>query len=220
MRRVWVAVICVLLLVAAAAWSVFYATVGRNILSDRLSDWAERRASPLLYRAALAVNPYDTDSRLWLAEHWRKTGDLPRAEALLREGAAEYALGPELFLALAVMQVEDGRLDDACATLDSVPEGWLSRRVALLRPENAEAPPSGRYAAGRTFPLEGGGGMAWYRLNAGLWTLYGAPLELQEGRHRLEVLTLDEHCVPSPVAEYWYTVEQPLRTAGTGSTGS
>ena len=60
---------------------------------------------------------------------------------------------------------------------------------------------------GRRFPLEGGDGMAWYRLNAGLWTLYGAPLELGEGRHRLEVLTLDAHGVPSPVAEYRYTVE-------------
>ena len=207
MRRVWVAVICVLLLVAAAAWSVFYATVGRNILSDKLSAWAERRGSPLLYRAALAVNPYDTEARLWLAEHWRKSGQLSRAEGLLREGAADYALGPELFLALAVMQVEDGRLDDACATLDGVPEGWLSRRVSLLRPENAQAPPSGSYAAGRAFPLEGGEGRAWYRLNQGLWTLYGAPLELQTGRHRLEVLTLDGHGVPSPVEEYRYTVE-------------
>ena len=87
MRRIWVAVVCVLLLVTAAICSVFYATVGRNILSDKLSVWAERRGSPLLYRAALSVNPYDTESRLWLAEHWRKAVLIRRRRHFHRRSA-------------------------------------------------------------------------------------------------------------------------------------
>jgi hypothetical protein len=37
--------------------------------------------------------------------------------------------------------------------------------------------------------------------------MYAAPLALQEGRHKLRVLTLNEQSIPSPVAEYHYTME-------------
>ena len=37
---------------------------------------------------------------------------------------------------------------------------YLSRRIGTLRPDNAAAPPSGTYAAGLPFPLDGGEGTA------------------------------------------------------------
>ena len=56
--------------------------------------------------------------------------------------------------------------------------------------------------------LDGGEGTPWYRLNDGPWTMYGAPLALQEGEYTLRVVTLDEGSIPSPVDEYRYRVEK------------
>ena len=55
----------------------------------------------------------------------------------------------------------------------------------------------------------------WYRLDGGPWTLYGGPLALREGKHTLEVVTLDRDSIPSRVDEYRYTVEKLERAAAT-----
>lgn len=211
MNRTWVAIICVVLLVILAAASVFFATAGGSWLAEKLADGA-KNANPgwaaRLYRWSLAVNPYDASVRLALFELYQQQGKVNAAEQLLREGVSKYSTGPSLYLALASTYANSGRLEEACSLLDGVPSGYLSRRISILRPDNARAPDSGTYAAGLEFPLTGGEGTAWYQLNGGPWTLYGSPLALQEGRYTLRVVTLDGNSIPSPVDEYRYTVEQ------------
>jgi len=210
MGRVWVAIICVALLVLVAAGWVFYATAGGPWLADRLSA-AAQTANPgwsaRLYRWTLAINPFDTEARLSLARIYRNYGQEDKAEALLQEGVDHYAIGPALHLALASLFVNDGRLEQACSLLDNVPSDYIAKELSQLRPANAAAPPSGTYAVGLAFPLSGGEGSAWYQLDNGPWTLYGAPLALQEGRHTLRVVTLDDQSIPSPVDEYRYSLE-------------
>jgi len=211
MYRTWTAVICVLLMVLLAAGSVFFATAGRPWLAERLARKAETANpgwSARLYRWSLAVNPYDAPVRLALAQVYMDSGYPLKAEDLLREGVDHYAVGPTLYLALASMYVDTGRLDEACALLDSAPSGYLSKRLSSLRPENAAAPPSGTYAQGLDFMLEGGEGVAWYQVNNSPWTMYGTPLALPEGHYTLRVLTLDEGSIPSPINEYRYRVEK------------
>lgn len=216
MGRTWVAVLCVAALVIVAAGAVFFATVGASMLSNGLAELAARSGPGVavtLYRWAVSANPYDAAHRLALCRLYLQQGQQGAALALLQAGIdGGWATGPDLYLALASLYADSGRLEDACALLDSVPSDYISRRLAGLRPENAAAPPSGTYASGRTFSLEGGGGAAWYRLDGGAWTLYGGPLELQEGKHTLSVVTLDRDSVPSRVDEYRYTVEK-LKTA-------
>lgn len=211
MRRTWVAVISVAVLVVIAAGWVFFATAGGPWLAGLLSDLAQTANpgwSARLYRLSLAVNPYDASARQALAGLYQQYGKDDKAEQLLREGVSQYATGPDLYLALSAMYVNNGRLEEACSLLDSAPSGYLSRRLSGLRPQNAAAPPSGTYAVGLDFSLDGGEGTAWYQLNGGPWTLYGTPLALQEGKHTLRVLTLDAESIPSPVDEYRYTVEK------------
>ena len=211
MDKTWVAVIAVALLVIIAAGWVFYATAGAPMLADWLAQRARfadpGRAEPL-YRWSLAVNPYAASVRLSLCDLYRQQGKEQQAEELLLEGITHYATGPDLYMALAAMYADSSRLEEACALLDGAPEGYLSRRIGTLRPDNAAAPPSGTYAAGLPFPLDGGEGTPWYRLNDGPWTMYGAPLALQEGEYTLRVVTLDEGSIPSPVDEYRYRVER------------
>ena len=211
MDKTWVAVIAVAMLVIIAAGWVFYATAGAPMLADWLAQRARftdpGRAEPL-YRWSLAVNPYDAAVRTALSDLYRQQGKEQQAEQLLLEGIAHYAAGPDLYLELAAIYADSSRLEDACALLDSAPEGYLSRRIGTLRPDNAAAPPSGTYAAGLPFALNGGEGTPWYRLNDSPWTMYGAPLALPEGEYTLRVVTLDEGSIPSPVDEYRYRVEK------------
>lgn len=219
MGRIWVAVITVLLLVALAAGTVFFVTVGSSMVSNGLANLASRSGPGValtLYRWSVSANPYDAAHRLALYELYLRQGDEEIAQTLLETGInGGYAIGPDLYLALAVHYVNDGRLSDACALLDSAPSDYLARRLWVLRPKNAAAPPSGAYAEGLDFPLSAGEGTPWYRLDGGAWTLYGGPLVLKEGKHTLEVVTLDKDSIPSRVDEYRYTVEKLESAAAT-----
>lgn len=210
MGRVWVAILCVTILVIIAAGWVFYATAGAPWLAERLSS-AAQTANPgwsaRFYRWALAINPFDTEARIQLSRLYREYGRDNKAEALLLQGASQYAVGPALHVELAALYADSGRLEKACALLDNVQSDYIAKRLSELRPDNAAAPPSGTYAVGLPFVLSGGDGYAWYQLNGGPWTLYAAPLALQEGRHTLRVITLNQQSVPSSVAEYHYTLE-------------
>ena len=210
MGRVLVAILCVTILVIIAAGWVFYATAGAPWLAERLSS-AAQNANPgwsaRLYRWALAINPFDTEARIQLSRLYREYGRDNKAEALLLQGASQYAVGPALHVELAALYADSGRLEKACALLDNVQSDYIAKRLSELRPDNAAAPPSGTYAVGLPFVLSGGDGYAWYQLNGGPWTLYAVPLALQEGRHTLRVVTLNQQSVPSSVAEYHYTLE-------------
>jgi len=211
MDKTWVAVIAVGLLVVIAAGWVFYATAGAPMLADwlaRRAGFADPGRAEPLYRWSLAINPYSVPVRTALCHLYRQQGKERQAEELLLEGIQQYATGPDLYMTLAGIYVDSSRLEDACTLLDSAPEGYLSRRISALRPDSAAAPPSGTYASGLPFPLEGGEGTPWYRLNDGPWTMYGAPLALQEGQYTLRVVTLGEGSIPSPVSEYRYRVEK------------
>jgi len=218
MRKVWVAIICVTFLVMIAAGWVFYATAGGPWLAEQLSR-AAQAANPgwsaRFYRWALAINPYDSDARICLSQLYREYGRDDKAELLLQEGVQQYAIGPVLHLELAALYVNRGQLERACSLLDNVSSDYIAKRLSELRPDNAAAPPSGTYAVGLDFSLSGGDGSPWYQLNSGPWTLYGTPLALQEGRHTLRVVTLNEENVPSSVSEYRYTLEtlQPTFSA-------
>ena len=210
MGRVWVAILCVTILVIIAAGWVFYATAGAPWLAERLSS-AAQNANPgwsaRLYRWALAINPFDTEARIQLSRLYREYGRDEKAITLLRQGVDQYAVGPTLHLELAALYADRGQLETACSLLDNVRSDYIAKRLSELRPDNAAAPPSGTYAVGLPFVLSGGEGFAWYQLNGGPWTMYAAPLALQEGRHKLRVVTLNEQSIPSPVAEYHYTME-------------
>ncbi len=212
MGKVWVAVVCVILMVSFAAGAVFFATAGTSLLANGLADLARRSGPELadvLYRASLRVNPYDAAHRLELCDLYRRQGRDADGLALLRTGVEEgYAVGPDLYVALAAQYVDSGDLDAACNLLERPMSDYLARRIWVLRPKNAAAPPSGAYAEGMAFPLSAGEGTPWYRLDGGPWTLYGEPLRLTEGKHKLEVVTLNGGSLPSPVDEYTYTVEQ------------
>lgn len=210
MGRVWVAIICVAILVVIAAGWVFYATAGAPLLAEWLSS-AAQNANPgwsaRFYRWALAINPFDTEARVQLSRLYREYGRDEKAIALLQQGADRYAVGPTLHLELAALYADSGELEKACALLDNVRSDYIAKRLSELRPDNAVAPPSGTYAVGLPFPLSGGEGYVWYQLNGSPWTMYAAPLALQEGRHILRVVTLNEQGIPSPAAEYHYTLE-------------
>ena len=218
MGRVWIAVICVAVLVVIAAGWVFYVTAGGPWLSEQLSA-AAKTANPgwsaRLYRWALSINPFDTDGRITLSRLYREYGRDDKAESLLQEGVTRYAIGPTLHLELAGFYVNTGQLERACSLLDNVQSDYIAKRLAELRPDNAAAPPSGTYAVGLAFSLSGGDGSAWYQLDSGPWTMYGAPLALQEGRHTLRVVTLDDQSIPSSVDEYRYTLETLQPTSST-----
>ena len=219
MGRIWVAVICVLALVIVAAGTVFFSTVGASMLSNGLANLAARSGPEValtLYRWSVSANPYDAAHRLALYDLYLRRGEEESAQSLLETGIeGGYAIGPDLYLALAVHYLNDGRLSDACSLLDSPMSDYLARRLWVLRPKNAAAPPSGAYAEGMDFPLSSGEGTPWYRLDDGPWTLYGGPLELKEGRHTLQVVTLDRDSIPSRVDEYRYTVEKLESAAAT-----
>ena len=211
MGRVWVAILCVTILVIIAAGWVFYATAGAPWLAERLSS-AAQNANPgwsaCLYRWALAINPFDTEARIQLSHLYRAYGRDEKAITLLKQGVDQYAVGPTLHLELAALYADRGQLETACSLLDNVRSDYIAKRLSELRPDNAAAPPSGTYAVGLPFVLSGGEGFAWYQLNGGSWTRYAAPLALQEGDYTLRVVTLDEGSIPSPVSEYRYKVEK------------
>ena len=218
MGRVWVAILCVTILVVIAAGWVFYVTAGAPWLAEKLSSVAQTANpgwSARFYRCALAINPFDTDARIALSRLYREYGRDDKAVTLLQEGTSRYAVGPTLHLELAALYADSGELEKACALLDNVPSDYIAKRLSELRPDNAAAPPSGTYAVGLPFVLSGGEGFAWYQLNGGPWTLYAAPLALQEGRHTLRVVTLDDQSIPSSVDEYRYTLETLQPTAST-----
>ena len=218
MGRIWLAVVCVAVLVVIAASWVFFATAGGPWLAEILADTA-KTANPgwsaRLYRWALALNPHDADTRIALSRLYREYGRMEKAQVLLQEGVTRYAVGPALHLELAAMYVNNGKLEQACALLDNVQSDYIAKRLTELRPANAAAPPSGTYAVGLPFSISGGDGNAWYQLDSGPWTLYGEPLALQEGSHALRVVTLNHQGIPSQIDEYRYTLETLQPAAGT-----
>ncbi len=216
--RIWIAVICVLLLVAVAAGAVFFATAGTSLLANGLADLA-RRSGPAvaerLYSWSVAVNPYDAVHRLELCRLYLQQQKKDEAESLLREGIDRgYAVGPDLYVELAALYVNSGRLDEACTLLDRPMSDYLARRLWVLRPKNAAAPPAGTYAEGLPFSLTMGEGTPWYRLDGGPWTMYRGPLTLSEGSHTLKVVTLSGPGLPSRIDEYQYRIEKLKTAAG------
>ena len=77
MGRIWVAVITVLVLVALAAGTVFFVTVGSSMVSNGLANLASRSGPGValtLYRWSVSANPYDAAHRLALYELYLRQG--------------------------------------------------------------------------------------------------------------------------------------------------
>ena len=125
MGRTWVAVLCVAALVIVAAGAVFFATVGASMLSNGLAELAARSGPGVavtLYRWAVSANPYDAAHRLALCRLYLQQGQQDAALALLQAGIdGGWATGPDLYLALASLYADSGRLEDACALLEKDP---------------------------------------------------------------------------------------------------
>ena len=89
MGRIWVAVICVLLLVAMAAGAMFFATVGSSMVSNGLANLASRSGPEValtLYRWSVSANPYDAAHRLALYDLYLRRDEADIAQALLETG--------------------------------------------------------------------------------------------------------------------------------------
>lgn len=215
MKKVWAAVVCVGLLLAAAAAMIFFSTAGSSWMADRLSrlaatagpEWGQR-----LYLWSLEVNPYDTGTRLALAQLYQAQDQLIASQQLLQEGISHYDAGPELYLALAESYTGQGRLEDACALLDSAPESYRFQSLVRLRPKTPAISPSGEYSQGHPFSPKSGTNPIWFRLDGGDWILYEQPLRLDPGEHTLEALALSPEGIPSSKVKCRYHI-QPVQPA-------
>lgn len=216
MRRTWVAILTSSLALLFALGMLYFSTVGAAYLGTLFRETAGNvggRAGIRLYGIALKIDPYDSESRLALADLYRANGQSAQAEALLREGTVSYAKGPELFLALAELYTGEGRLVDACALLDGAPSGYISRRLNNLRPLSPNAPASGSVPYGTEIRLQAESGICFYSMDGLAWQKYHEPLALSPGRHTLKALSLDESGVPSEIASYSYEAETDRKTA-------
>ena len=203
-------------ILASIVWYLFI--YDRDFTRDTLLSQARyqdmygnSRLSALFYNAAYHFSEQDEGVAVELANQYKHDGNFTKAEVTLTD-AIRSNPAPALYTALSRCFVEQNKLLDAVALLDSLPESDLRNQINELRPAApAVDQPAGYYSQYIEVCLESEGSKYIFYTTDGSYPsteglLYTGPISLDAGETTIYAIAVDEDGLVSPVTVLGYTL--------------
>ena len=212
MRRTWPAVLACSLALLLAMGFLFFTVAGPVYLSvwcRRAAEQTGPKWGERLYGLALQADPGDDQARLALAELYCSGQKVEQAETLLQKGIRGGRARAAVYLRLAALYTEAGRIPEACALLEQAEGAYLVRKLRQSRPEAPSLPEETTLQEEETLALPPSENALWYSLDGETWECYLQPLVLSAGTHTLLLSAVSPEGVPSEVRQLACTVERP-----------
>ncbi len=208
----------VLVMLLSIGWYLFsYDTDFTRDMLLKQARWFERNGkhgtAAWVYGLAYRQSGNEAKVAIELAEQYRSSGNYTKAEFTLSDAIKKQA-SVDLYIALCKTYVEQDKLMDAVAMLDSIPDAELKKQVDALRPAAPTAAPDpGSYNQLLSVVLTsedtayvGAGGYPSIETDA-----YTQSVPLVIGENTLYVLTIGENGLVSPLTVLGYYVENVIQ---------
>lgn len=170
-----------------------------------------------LYDLAYDYTGKDEDVAIELANQYRKSGNYTKAEYTLTHAIADGGT-VDLYAALCKTYVEQDKLQDAVAMLDSIPDPVVKQQIDAMRPAAPVAiPEPGFYSQYISLEFEKADGTLYYTTNREYpsiaHTPYSEPLALAGGETTIYALCVDSNGLVSPLTIVGYTISGVIEEA-------
>lgn len=170
-----------------------------------------------LYDLAYDYTGQDEDVAIELANQYRKTGNYTKAEYTLTHAIADRATA-DLYVALCKTYVEQDKLQDAVAMLDSIPDPVIKQQVDAMRPAAPQpvAEP-GYYSQYISVEFEKADGTLYFTTNREYPSTannpYIEPISLPGGESTIYALRVSSSGLVSPLTILGYTISGVIEEA-------
>ena len=170
-----------------------------------------------LYDLAYDYTGKDEDVAIELANQYRKTGNYTKAEYTLTHAIADGGTA-DLYAALCKTYVEQDKLQDAVAMLDSIPDAAVKQQVDAMRPAAPQPiPEPGFYSQYISLEFEEAEGTLYYTTNLEYpsiaHTPYSEPIALPGGESTIYAVRLGSNGLVSPLTVVGYTISGVIEEA-------
>lgn len=175
-----------------------------------LDDQGNHTLATWFYRLAYRQSGNDVNVAIELAEQYRSIGNYTKAEYTLSNAIADGGT-VELYLALCRTYVEQNKLLDAVTMLDTVADPAIKSQLDALRPKAPVATPDqGYYNQYITVTLSVPEGTIYATTDNNYpstsKTPYTTPIALEAGETTIQMLTVGENGLVSPLTILSYTI--------------
>lgn len=213
--RTLVTLLLIALIVASIGWYLF--VYDRDFTRDMLLGQARYqdlhgnpRLSAWFYNLAYEHSGRDENVAIELANQFKSEGNYTKAESTLSK-ALYSTPTTELYIALCKTYVEQDKLMDAAALLESIQDPAIKASIETLRP----AAPTANYEPGLysqyiNVELEAPSGSIYYTTNGEYPSVadapYSAPIVMPAGETMIQAICVDTTGLVSPLTVLSYTV--------------
>lgn len=218
MKRTFRIIVPILLVIAILACMIWYLFVydrdfARDLLLSQARYFEEHGQNELsvwLYDLAYAHSDNDASVAIELAEHYKASGNFTKAEYTLSRAISNGGT-TELYIALCKTYVEQDKLLDAVAMLDSIPDASIKAQLDALRP----AAPVVNYTPGFysqyiSVSITAESGTLYVNTTGEYPSIENAPhsgaITLGQGETNIYAITVGENGLVSTLGRFGYTV--------------
>ena len=209
-------IILILAIVIGACW--FFLIARRDVTESIFVYWGEHfyeagrySRAVAFYKAAMRFAPKDAELAIRLADAYKKSGNYTKAEYTLVSAITQIPDSVSLYVALSGTYVEQDKLMDAAALLESIQDPAIKASIETLRP----AAPTANYEPGLysqyiNVELEAPSGSIYYTTNGEYPSVavapYSAPIVMPAGETMIQAICVDTTGLVSPLTVLSYTV--------------
>ena len=213
--RILVPVLMGTLIIASIGWYLF--VYDRDFTRDMLLEQARyqdlhgnTRLSAWFYDRAYEHSGRDENVAIELANQYKSDGNYTKAEVTLSK-ALYTTPTTELYIALCKTYVEQDKLMDAVALLESIQDPAIQASIETLRPEapTADFEP-GFYSKYISVSLSSKSGKVYWTTSGEYPSVsdapYSTPIPLSAGETLIQAICVDDTGLVSPITVLGYTV--------------
>ena len=170
-----------------------------------------------LYDLAYDYTGKDEDVAIELANQYRKSGNYTKAEYTLTHAIADGGTA-DLYVALCKTYVEQDKLQDAVAMLDSIPDAAVKQEIDAMRPAAPQPNPEpGYYSQYIDLEFAAGDGTLYFTTNKEYPSIshepYSSPISLPGGETTIYALRVGDNGLVSSLTIVGYTISGVIEEA-------
>ncbi len=170
-----------------------------------------------LYDLAYDYTGQDEDVAIELANQYRKTGNYTKAEYTLTHAIADRATA-DLYAALCKTYVEQDKLQDAVAMLDSIPDPAIKQQIDAMRPAAPQPTTEpGYHSEYVNVEFRKAEGTLYFTTNREYPSIahapYSEPISLPGGETTIYALRVGSDGLVSPLTVLGYTISGVIEEA-------